>query len=141
MTVLRTVMSRRARAVVEDFAELGGDPVEWLGRMRAARADPQLHAAQGAQMATFERAIAEAIAMRLGTDLERDPYPGLLAAIAGGLFRSSVTFWAASGGTVPLDHLVGLAFGALADGLPEDCDLRHVTETGTGNVADRKDIH
>jgi AcrR family transcriptional regulator len=141
ITVLRTMMSKRARTLTEDFAELGGDPAVWLARMRAARADPQLSAAQGAQMATFERAIAAAIATRLGTDPETDPYPGLLAAMASGLFRSSVTFWAASGGTVPLEHLVDLAFRALADGLPEGCDLRHATDAVTGNVADRKEIH
>ena len=141
LTVLRAILASRARAVVDELAELGGDPVDWLGQIRMARADPQLRAAHGSQMAALERTIAEAIAARLDADIERDPYPGLLAAMATGVFRSSMTFWAASGGVVPLDHLIGLAFGALADGLPEDCDLRHVTETVTGSVADRKDIH
>lgn len=160
VTVLRAIMSSQAREVAAELAELGGDPVDWLGRVRAARSDPQLRAAHAAQMAAAERTIAEAIAQRLGTDLDRDPYPGLLAAMATGVFRSSMTFWAATGGTVPLDHLVDLAFGALADGLPEHCALRHVTDntTGrdrdtvierdkenvagnvTGNVAGRKDI-
>jgi AcrR family transcriptional regulator len=128
LTVLRTAMATQARQVAAEFTELGGDPADWLGRMRAARADPQLRAAQAAQMAAVERSIAEAIAERLGTDVERDPYPGLLAAMATGVFRSSITFWSASGGTVPLDHLVDLAFLALADGLPERCDLRHATD-------------
>jgi len=144
VNVLRAVMTSQAREVAAEFTELGGDPVDWLGRMRAARTDPHLRAAHAAQMAVVERAMAEAIAERLGTDLERDPYPGLLAAMATGVFRSSMTFWGAAGGTVPLDHLVDLAFRALTDGLPERCDLRHVienvTETVTGNVADRKDI-
>jgi AcrR family transcriptional regulator len=139
LTVLRSVMASQAREVAAEFTELGGDPVDWLSRMRAARTDPQLRAAHAAQMAAVERTMAEAIAERLGTDLERDPYPGLLAAMATGVFRSSMTFWGASGGTVPLDHLVDLAFRALADGLPERCNLRHVTETATGNVANRKD--
>jgi AcrR family transcriptional regulator len=144
VNVLRAVMTSQAREVAAEFTELGGDPVDWLGRMRAARTDPHLRAAHAAQMAVVERAMAEAIAERLGTDLERDPYPGLLAAMATGVFRSSMTFWGATGGTVPLDHLVDLAFRALADGLPERCDLRHVienvTETVAVNVADRKDI-
>jgi hypothetical protein len=62
-----------------------------------------------------------------------------------------MTSWAAAGGTVPLDLLVDLAFRALADGLPERCDLRRVRENGpengtenvtesvTGTVAHRKD--
>ena len=74
------------------------------------------------------RELAEAIAERLGTTLERDPYPGLLASIATGTFRSSMSFWASSGGTAPLEDLVDRAFGALASGLPETCDLRHVME-------------
>jgi AcrR family transcriptional regulator len=140
VTVLRSVMTAQARTVADDFAELGGDPVEWLGRMRSARTDPHLHAVHGAQMAAIERSLAEAIAQRLGTDVERDPYPGLLAAMATGVFRSSMSFWAASGGTVPLDRLVDLAFAALASGLPENCDLRHVMATATeNNVADRKE--
>jgi len=61
--------------------------------------------------------LAEAIAQRLGTTPERDPYPGLLASIATGVFRSSMSFWASSGGTVPLEHLVDQAFAALASGL------------------------
>jgi AcrR family transcriptional regulator len=143
VTVLRTIMAAQARAVTAEFTELGGDPLEWLGRVRAVRTDPHLHAAHGAQMAALERSLAEAIAGRLGTDIERDPYPGLLAAMATGVFRSSMSFWAASGGTVPFNRLVDLAFGALAGGLPENCDLRYVTSTVTentgNNVTDRKE--
>jgi AcrR family transcriptional regulator len=119
LTVLRALMTTRAQAMTEEFAELGGDPLEWLARMRAARTDPHLLAAHGAQMAAIERSLAEAIAERLGTTLERDPYPVLLASIATGTFRSSMSFWASSGGTVPLAHLVDQAFAALAAGLPE----------------------
>jgi AcrR family transcriptional regulator len=147
LTVLRALMRNRAAAVASEFAELGGDPLEWLARMKAARSDPHLHAAHAAQMAAIERSLAEAITQRLGTTLERDPYPGLLASIATGVFRSSMSFWASSGGTVPLDHLVDRAFAALASGLPENSDLRHVTDnTGTGTdnatpttVAERKE--
>src|SRR6202453_3621169 len=130
LTVLRSLMSDQARRVADEVAELG-DPMEWLGRMRSARTDPQLHAVHGAQMAAIERSLAEAIAQRLGADVERDPYPGLLAAMATGVFRSSMSFWAASGGTVPLDRLVDLAFAAIASGLAENSDLRHVMATVT----------
>jgi AcrR family transcriptional regulator len=119
LAVLRAIMTKQAAEVVNEFAELGGDPLEWLGRMRASRTDPHLHAAHGAQMAAIERSLAEAIAQRLGTTPERDPYPGLLASIATGVFRSSMSFWASSGGTVPLEHLVDQAFAALASGLQE----------------------
>ena len=139
LTALRVVMTSEAEAWADELAELGGggSPIDWLRRMKEARADPHLRAAHAAQMAMVERAIAEGLAERLGTDPDQDPYPGLLAAMAAGVFRSSMNFWAASGGTVPLDQLIDLAFRALADGLPERCELRHVT----GNVADRKDTH
>ena len=137
LEALRTIMVSDAEAVADELSELSGDPAGWLRRMKAARADPHLRAAHAAQMAMVERTIAEGLAERLGTDVDRDPYPGLLAAMATGVFRSSMNFWAGSGGTMPLGQLIDLAFRALADGLPERCELRHVT----GNVADRKDDH
>jgi AcrR family transcriptional regulator len=137
LTALRVVMTSEAEAWADELSELGGDPAGWLRRMKEARADPHLRAAHAAQMAMVERTIAEGLAERLGTDVDRDPYPGLLAAMATGVFRSSMNFWAGSGGTMPLGQLIDLAFRALADGLPERCELRHVT----GNVADRKDDH
>ena len=126
-----------AATVVEDLRELGGDPADWLRRMRVIKADPNLRAAHAAQMANLERTITEALAQRLGTDPDRDPYPGLLCAVATGLFRNSMASWAGSGGTVPLERFVDLSFRALAAGLPEDCELRQVT----GNMTDRKDDH
>ena len=137
LDALRTVMVSDARTVASELTELGGDPADWLRRIKEARKDPHMRAAHAAQMAMVERAVTEALAERLGTDPELDPYPGLLAATAAGVLRASITFWAGTGGSVPLDQLVGLAFGALADGLPEHCALRHVT----GNVTARKDNH
>jgi AcrR family transcriptional regulator len=137
LDVLRAVMITGAKAVAEDLKGLGGDPADWLHRMKAVRNDPHLRAAHVAQMAILERSITEALAQRLGTDPDRDPYPGLLCAVATGTFRNSVMSWAASGGTVPLERFIDLSFRALADGLPEDCELRQIT----GNVTDRKDDH
>jgi AcrR family transcriptional regulator len=127
LAALRLVMVSDARTVADELRELGGDPAGWLRRMKSAHTDPQLRAARAAQMAMTERAIAEGIAERLGTDPERDPYPGLLAATAAGVFRASISFWAGTGGAVPLEHLIDQAFGALADGLPERCELRNIT--------------
>lgn len=134
LDVLRSALVEIARHVVDELSELSGDPVDWMFRMRSARADPHLHAAHAAQMAGIERTITEALAERLGTDPDTDPYPGLLCAAATGVFRSSMTFWADSGGAVPLDRLVDLSFQALADGLPEHSALRRVAGKVTGNV-------
>ena len=110
-------------------SELGGDPADWLRRMKVARTDPHLRAAHAAQMAMIERAVTEGLAERLGADPESDPYPGLLAATAAAVFRASTTFWAGSGGIVPLDQLIDLAFRALAAGLPEHCACAYVKWT------------
>jgi AcrR family transcriptional regulator len=118
---LRSVLADGVRSRAGELTEL------WLNQGKVLRTDPHLRAAQAAQMASLERALAEGIAERLGTDPEQDPYPGLLAAVAAGAFRSSLTFWAASGGTVPPDQVIDLAFQALADGLPERCALRELT--------------
>ena len=127
LEALRTIMVSDAQTVADELGELGGDPAGWLRRMKGAHTDPQLRAARAAQMAMVERAIAEGLAERLGTDPERDPYPSLLAATAAAAFRASISFWAGSGGTVPLAHLVDHAFRALADGLPERHELQHIT--------------
>jgi AcrR family transcriptional regulator len=137
LEALRAIMITGAGTVAEDLRELGGNPADWLRRIKTVRKDPHLRAAHAAQMANLERTITEALAQRLGTDPDRDPYPGLLCAVAVDAFRNSVTSWAAAGGTVPLERLIDLSFRALADGLPEDCQLRQITE----NSADRKDDH
>jgi AcrR family transcriptional regulator len=136
LTALRMALVSEARGVAEELDELGGDPASWLRRMKAARVDPHLRAAQAAQLAYVECVVAGALAERLGTDADHDPYPGLLAGAAIGVMRATMTFWASSGGAVAIDHLTDLAFRALADGLPENSAVRPVTET-----AHRKDNH
>ncbi|HEX9353691.1 MAG TPA: TetR family transcriptional regulator [Streptosporangiaceae bacterium] len=127
LDALRQVLAIEARKVTDELGELGGDPQEILRRMKLVRADPHLRAAQSAHMASIESAMAEALAERLGTDPARDPYPALLAGIAGAVIRATTVFWASSGGAEPLDQLTDRAFQALADGLPEHCSLRPVT--------------
>jgi AcrR family transcriptional regulator len=138
LDALRIVIAEDAEAVADELRELGGNPVDWLRRMKEARADPHLRAAHAAQMALVERAATEGLAARLGVDPDQDPYPALLAASGGSVFRACISFWAGSGGAVPLPQLVELAFGALAAGLPENSDVRHVMDN---NGADRKDDH
>jgi AcrR family transcriptional regulator len=122
--VLRTVMAQDAEEMAAELRSLGGDPADWLRRMKVARTDPHVRAAQAAHMATIERAIGEGLAARLGADPETDPYPWVLAAAAVGVVRACMAFWAGSGGTVQLGRLVEQAFEALADGLPEHGVLR-----------------
>ena len=134
LDALHAAMASDARAVAAELTGLAGDPAGWLRRAKEAHADPHLRAARAAQMAMVERAVTEALAQRLGADPDRDPYPALLAATAAGVFRTSIAFWAASGGTVPVDRLIGLSFQALADGLPDRCALDHIPGSTTANV-------
>lgn len=132
LDVLRRIMISGAGTVTEDLEELGGEPAGLLRRMKAIRSDPHLREAHAAQMANLERTITEALAERLGTDPDTDPYPGLLCAVATGVFRNSMSAWAGSGGRVPLERFIDLSFRALADGLPEHCELRQVTDRKDG---------
>ena len=135
LAALRAALVAEARARAEDIGDLGGDPAEWLCRMKAAHVDPALRAAVSAHLASVERAIADALAERLGTDPEQDPYPVLLAATGSGVLRAAMTFWARTGGSVPLDRLTDVAFAALAGGLAEDCELRGLVQAARDEKA------
>jgi hypothetical protein len=113
--------------MADELRSLGGDPADWLRRMKVARTDPLVRAAHAAQMAMIERAIAEGIAVRLGADLETDPYPGVLAAAAVSVVRACLSFWTGTSGALRLRDLIDQAFQAFADGFPEDSALREIT--------------
>jgi len=137
LDVVRVVMTQYAEAMAGELRELGGDPADWLHRIKAARTDPHVRAAHAAQMAKIERAIGDGLATRLGTDQETDPYPWVLAAAAVGVVRACMAFWGGTGGTVDLGQLIDQAFRELAAGLPEHGALRRIT----GNAIARKDDH
>jgi len=125
--VLRTVMAEDAEEMADDLRSLGGDPLDWIRRMKMARTDPLVRAAHAGQMARLERALTEGLAARLDADPESDPYPGVLAAATVGVVRSCMMFWAGSGGGIQLGHLIDQALQALGAGLPENSDLRRIT--------------
>jgi AcrR family transcriptional regulator len=124
LEALRAVLVAEARASAADVTDLGGDTAAWLRRMKSAHSDVHLRAAFASHMAMVERVITEALAERLGTDPDRDPYPALLAAASTGVMRATMGFWANAGDALALDQLTDLACQALAAGLPEDCALR-----------------
>jgi AcrR family transcriptional regulator len=143
LDAVRLVLTQDAEMMADELRSLGGDPGDWLRRLKVARTDPHVRAAHAAQMAMIERAIAEGLAARLRTDQETDPYPALLAATGVSAIRACLAFWAGAGGTVSLGQLLDQAFQALADGLPENSDLRRITQSVTPANAtqDRKDTH
>jgi len=131
LDALRAVLAQDAEAMTEELRSLGGDPADWLRRMKIARTDPHVLAAQAAQMAMIERAIAAGLAARLGADQETDPYPGIVAATAVSIVRTCLSFWAGAGGVIPVGQLIDEAFEALAAGFPENSDLRRITSDVT----------
>jgi AcrR family transcriptional regulator len=128
LDVLRAALADQVRTILAELAELGGDPLRWATQMKAAHADPQFRAAQAAHGTQTEARLASALAERLGVDAERDPYPLMLASAAMGVMRATLSFWASSGGTIPLEELTDAAFQALADGFSEDSALRGITQ-------------
>src|ERR1700750_649234 len=66
---LRMMRLGAAGPVADERGDLGGNPVDWLRRMKGAHADSHLRAARAAQMAMVERAIAAGLAERLRTHL------------------------------------------------------------------------
>jgi AcrR family transcriptional regulator len=117
---LRCVMVEELRRVSEELTELGGEPADWVCRMKLAMVDPHLRAAQASHMTQLEHAIAAGLAERLGTGPGVNPYPVLLASTTIGLMRAVISIWANLGDAVALDSLTDSAFQALADGLPQD---------------------
>ena len=130
LDALRTVLTQDSESMSGELRSLGGDPAEWLRKMKVARADPHVRAAHAASMSLLERSLAEGLADRLGADQENDPYPAVLAAAGVATVRACLSFWAGNGGTVPLSELIDQAFQTLAAGLPEDTALRTITNTG-----------
>ena len=137
LEALRRIMIDEARARSAEIADLGGEKEEWMRHMRVTQADPHLRAARAAHMASVESEIAGAVAERLGTDPERDPYPIVLASAAMAVMRAAYMFWPVSGGAVPLEEFADAACQALANGLPEDGSLRALVIPGaTAGEAD-----
>lgn len=138
LEALRAALVNEARARAADLGDLGGDPVNWLRRMKSLHSDVHLRAALASHMAMVERVITEALAQRLDTDSDRDPYPALLAAASTGVMRATMGFWADASGALALDQLTDLACQALAAGLPEDCALRDLSLHNVVATAERK---
>ncbi|MGY1695281.1 MULTISPECIES: acyl-CoA-like ligand-binding transcription factor [unclassified Geodermatophilus] len=109
---LRAVQAQQA-------AEMADEPEGlWPLRLRVIEAHPVLVGRLHAVFNSAERALAEAVAVRTGTDAAGDVYPTLLAAVSGTAVRAALRAWLASDCTTSLPALVDEAWDALAAGLP-----------------------
>lgn len=130
---LQAVLRRHVAHIALDAGGVAGEndaarvaPAEWARRIKAVHADPQLRAAFVTQMAMLERTLAEAVATRLGCDVESDPFPALLAAASMAACRVAVMYWSKGDLSVVSDRsrlsgtpetLATAAFAELAAGL------------------------
>jgi AcrR family transcriptional regulator len=87
-------------------------------RMSVVEPNPALLPRLVGSFAAAERSLAQGIADRTGTDVDRDAYPMLLAAVASAALRTALHLWRTSDFRAPLPDLVDEAFVALGAGLP-----------------------
>ncbi|MCP2337427.1 acyl-CoA-like ligand-binding transcription factor [Actinomadura rupiterrae] len=110
------------RALVEVFAEqygqrgFGSDP-EQRERLRLVLSSPALRGVYLQRLAAGERRLAEAIAHRLGADIDADAYPEALAAALSGAVRAAVTHWVRSGSVGDLPELVRRSVAQIVEGV------------------------
>ncbi len=109
--------------LLERLAELGGDPLlspeepgVWLQRLAALHAQPELRAAYAKHLAHLERALADALVVRLGGESDR-LYAALVSAAVLAAVRVASVSWDGTGGATALLTRVGDAFDYLAAGL------------------------
>lgn len=88
------------------------DREEMLLRQQLIQDHVALRSRQLAQFATVERALTEGLAERMGVDPDRNLRPELLAALALGVTRVAIRWWAADGSRV-LSDLVAAGFDLL----------------------------
>jgi AcrR family transcriptional regulator len=107
-------------AVVRGFADEAVD----LRQARRIRPTPALAAEQLKAIMVIERALADEIARRIGADLEYDPYPRLVAAVAISATRVTVQHWLRSESDLPFPPVLREALERVAAGLPLPAERR-----------------
>jgi AcrR family transcriptional regulator len=119
LRALRSVLVVYAAMIDEEFDDLGEGKQAWFQRFCAVRADPDLLGAYAAHMSEVERSMTRAMAERLGTDPDHDPYPALVTATALAAVRVAALYWSANGGEDSLARLTGVAIDCLGKGLAQ----------------------
>jgi AcrR family transcriptional regulator len=105
--------------LVERMASSDADSGELLERLGVVRSDPRLVANHVARWAETERELVAAVALRRGSDPERDEYAALVVATAMAACRVALMAWCERAGEVALTDLLAAHLDVLAAGLPE----------------------
>ncbi|WP_433262028.1 TetR/AcrR family transcriptional regulator [Actinosynnema sp. CS-041913] len=87
-----------------------------LGQLRVLRQTPSLLPHLLAAFHAQERALAVAVARRVGVDPDTDVYPHMFAATAMATLRAVVTWWLDTGDRRPLADLIGIMIDRLDAG-------------------------
>jgi AcrR family transcriptional regulator len=106
---------RRALGSLVDLYTAHADRV--IAAKRLAHDTPAIRARLLDKHARWENGVAEELAARLGADLDDDPRPRLIAAVALAAFSTAVTKWVDSSGRQDLPALLDGALEAVATGL------------------------
>jgi AcrR family transcriptional regulator len=106
------------RAVLVDHVRAQAPDLDLLRlRMSVVEPNPALLPRLVGSFAAAERTFANAVAERTGTDVDRDAYPMLLAAVAAAALRTALHLWRTSDFEAALPDLVDDCFRHLASGL------------------------
>ena len=107
------------RAVVAQAGDEHSTPdPEWTAGVRLMVSEPELQAEFLKAGVAAERECAAVVAMRTGTDADRDLYPWLVAAAIGAAIRVANERWLHADPPVPLAPLLRDALSQIAAGLP-----------------------
>jgi AcrR family transcriptional regulator len=112
-----SVVEALQRALAETVPELVDR--ERMAELRVLRSTPSLLPHQLAAFGAHEQGLAKAVASRLGTDLDEDPYPLLVAATVLAALRITVQRWLdapETPGRAALRDLIKVAIAQLAEG-------------------------
>jgi AcrR family transcriptional regulator len=103
------------------LAEVSGPPdtlADLAAKMRMVNTSRPLQARRLALFEQVGRVLAPVIAVRTGTDVERDLYPRLVAAVAVVALKTALDVWMEGDGRVSLVDLSTEVFAQLRAGLP-----------------------
>jgi AcrR family transcriptional regulator len=102
-------------AVMAHYESVGEAPdADWLAGLKLVLAAPASRGEYLKVNSEMQQALAEAIAVRTGTDLEQDMYPRILAGAVVAAAQVAVSRWAAADPPVPLPPLLRRALDQLA---------------------------
>jgi len=91
----------------------------WVQRSELVRRHPALLPRHLTAMSEVEEALAVAVAERMRTSVDRDPFASLMVAGAVAVMRSTFTWWMRSDQQIPLATVLASGFAALSSGFAD----------------------